>query len=107
MNTAAVATPANVTPFAQNLRTQQPKQQTAKEAIAANVQALIEQLEQGQPTRLSLHSGGHSIHGPPSPPLAVSAFLKETRLLPPERPLSSDESGLSLSTRRSMHSIFV
>ena len=47
MNTAAIAATSNVTPFAQNLKAQQPKQQTAKEAIAANVQALIEQLEQG------------------------------------------------------------
>ena len=47
MNTATVAAPSNVTPFVQNLKMQQPKQQTAKEAIAANVQALIEQLEQG------------------------------------------------------------
>ena len=48
MNTATT-TPAtsNVTPFVQNLKIQQQKQQTAKEAIAANVQALIKQLEQG------------------------------------------------------------
>jgi len=39
MNTATIATPSNVTPFAQNLKMQQPKQQTAEEAIAANVQA--------------------------------------------------------------------
>jgi hypothetical protein len=48
MNTAAIAATSNVTPFAQNLKAQQPKQQTEKEAIAANVQALIEQLEQGR-----------------------------------------------------------
>jgi antirestriction protein ArdC len=47
MNTATIAAPSNVTPFAQNCKAQQPKQQTAQEAIAANVQALIEQLEQG------------------------------------------------------------
>jgi hypothetical protein len=47
MNRATIAAPSNVSPFAQNLKTQQPKQQTAKEVIAANVQALIEQLEQG------------------------------------------------------------
>jgi hypothetical protein len=46
MNTAIVTTTAaNVTPFIQNLKQPQQKQ-TAKEAIAANVQALIEQLEQ-------------------------------------------------------------
>jgi antirestriction protein ArdC len=47
MNTATIAATSNVTHIAQNLKAQQPKQQTAKEAIAANVQALIEQLEQG------------------------------------------------------------
>ena len=55
MNTATVATPINVTPFAQNLKLQQPKQQTAKEAIAANVQALIEQLEQGHSEGLTAY----------------------------------------------------
>jgi hypothetical protein len=55
MNTAAVATPTNVAPFAQNLKMQQPKQQTAKEAIAANVQALIEQLEQGHSEGLTAY----------------------------------------------------
>jgi hypothetical protein len=38
MNTATIAASSNVTPFAQNLKMQQPKQQTAKDAIAANVQ---------------------------------------------------------------------
>jgi hypothetical protein len=47
MNTATIAAPSNVTPFVQNLKVQQPQQQTAKQAIAANVQALIEQLERG------------------------------------------------------------
>jgi hypothetical protein len=47
MNTATITAPSNGTPFVRNLKVQQPKQQTAKEAIAANVQALIEQLEQG------------------------------------------------------------
>jgi hypothetical protein len=46
MNIATITTTATVTPFTQNLKQQQQKQQTAKEAIAANVQALIEQLEQ-------------------------------------------------------------
>ncbi len=55
MNTAAIAAPSTVTPFTQNLKTQQPKQQTAKEAIAANVQALIEQLEQGHSEGLTAY----------------------------------------------------
>ena len=55
MNTATVATASNVTPFVQNLKMQQPKQQTAKEAIAANVQALIEQLEQGHSEGLTAY----------------------------------------------------
>jgi hypothetical protein len=55
MNAATVATSSNVTPFAQNLKMQQPKQQTAKEAIAANVQALIEQLEQGHSDGLTAY----------------------------------------------------
>jgi antirestriction protein ArdC len=42
-------------PFAQNFKEQQPKQQTAKEAIAANVQALIEQLEQGHSEGLTAY----------------------------------------------------
>jgi len=48
MNTATIADQSTVTPFTQNLKMQQPKQQTVREAIAANIQALIEQLEQGQ-----------------------------------------------------------
>jgi len=55
MTTATIAAPSNITPFAQNLKTQQPKQQTAKEAIAANVQALIEQLEQGHSEGLTAY----------------------------------------------------
>jgi len=55
MNTATLASPSNVTPFAQNLKMQQTKQQTAKEAIAANVQALIEQLEQGHSEGLTAY----------------------------------------------------
>ena len=55
MNTAAIAAPSSVTPFTQNLKQPQPKQQTAKEAIAANVQALIEQLEQGHSEGLTAY----------------------------------------------------
>jgi hypothetical protein len=55
MNTATIAAPSNVTPFALNLEGQQPKQQTAKEEIAANVQALIEQLEQGHSEGLTAY----------------------------------------------------
>jgi antirestriction protein ArdC len=53
MNTQA--TTATVTPFAKNLKQQQQKQQTAKEVIAANVQALIEQLEQGHSEGLTAY----------------------------------------------------
>ena len=49
MNTTA--TTAVVTPFTQNNNKQQ--KQTAKEVIAANVQALIEQLEQGHSEALT------------------------------------------------------
>ncbi len=55
MNTATIAAPSNVTPLVQNLKTQQTKQQTAKEAIAANVQALIGQLEQGHSEGLTAY----------------------------------------------------
>jgi hypothetical protein len=56
MNTVAINNTTNVTPFTQNLRQQQQqKQQTAKEAIAANVQALIEQLEQGHSEGLTAY----------------------------------------------------
>ena len=55
MNTAASTTTATVTPFTQNLKQQQQKQQTAKEAIAANIQALIEQLEQGHSEGLTAY----------------------------------------------------
>ena len=51
MNTAA--TTAVVTPFTQNNNKQQ--KQTAKEVIAANVQALIEQLEQGHSEALTAY----------------------------------------------------
>ena len=51
MNTTA--TTAVVTPFTQNNNKQQ--KQTAKEVIAANVQALIEQLEQGHSEALTAH----------------------------------------------------
>jgi antirestriction protein ArdC len=53
MNTQA--TTATVTPFTQNLKQQRQKQQTAKEIIAANVQALIEQLEQGHSEALTAY----------------------------------------------------
>ena len=59
MKTAAITTTPTVTPstpFTQNLKQQQQqKQQTAKEAIAANVQALIEQLEQGHSEGLTAY----------------------------------------------------
>ncbi|WP_174240724.1 ArdC family protein [Granulicella sp. S156] len=55
MNTATIATPSNVTSFTQNLKIPQPKQQTTKEAIAANVQALIEHLEQGHSEGLTAY----------------------------------------------------
>jgi hypothetical protein len=55
MNTAAITTASTVTPFAQNLKQPQPKQQTAKEAVAANVLALIEQLEQGHSDGLTAY----------------------------------------------------
>jgi antirestriction protein ArdC len=55
MNTATIAATSNVTTFVQNLKMQQQKQQTAKEAIAANVQALIEQLEQGHSEGLTAY----------------------------------------------------
>jgi len=55
MNIATIAATSNVTPFTQNLKPQQPNKQTAKEAIAANVQALIEQLEQGHSDGLTAY----------------------------------------------------
>ena len=55
MNTAAITTASTVTPFTQNLKQLQPKQQTAKEAVAANVLALIEQLEQGHSDGLTAY----------------------------------------------------
>jgi hypothetical protein len=56
MNTASISTTPNVTPFTQNLKQQQQqKLQTAKEAIAANIQALIEQLEQGHSEGLTAY----------------------------------------------------
>jgi len=54
MNSATVSTETTVNPSIQN--PQQPQQkQTAKEAIAANVQALIEQLEQGHSEGLTAY----------------------------------------------------
>src|ERR1700755_573464 len=55
MNTAGITTEPTVNPFTQTLKQQQLKQQTAKEAIAANVQALIEQLEQGHSDALTAY----------------------------------------------------
>jgi hypothetical protein len=53
MNTHA--TTATVTPFTKNLKQQQQNQQNAKDVIAANVQALIEQLEQGHSEGLTAY----------------------------------------------------
>jgi hypothetical protein len=57
MNTATITTTAaTVSPFIQNLQQQQPqKPQTSKEAIAANVKALIEQLEEGHSEGLTAY----------------------------------------------------
>jgi hypothetical protein len=55
MNTIAITTANPVVPFTQNPKQPQPKQQTVKEAIAANVQALIEQLEQGHSEGLTAY----------------------------------------------------
>jgi hypothetical protein len=55
VNTIATTTTNPVVPFIQNPKQPQPKQQTAKEAIAANVQALIEQLEQGHSEGLTAY----------------------------------------------------
>jgi len=55
MNTTAITTANPVIPFTQNPKNPQPKQQTAKEAIAAKIQALIEQLEQGHSDGLTAY----------------------------------------------------
>jgi hypothetical protein len=56
MNSAIVTTtPATVIPITENLKQPQPKPTTAKEVIAANVQALIEQLEQGHSEGLTAY----------------------------------------------------
>lgn len=55
MNTAIVTTTPTLSPFAQNLEQHKQKAQTAKEAIAANVQTLIEQLEQGHSEGLNAY----------------------------------------------------
>ena len=56
MNTAIVTTEPTVSPFIQNLQQQQTKQpQTSKEVIAANVKALIEQLEEGHSEGLTAY----------------------------------------------------
>src|SRR5882724_576241 len=53
MNT--IATTSNVNPSTPNPKQPQPKPQTAKEAIAANVKALIEQLEAGHSDALTAY----------------------------------------------------
>ena len=55
MNAITITTANTVVPFTQNPKQPQPKQQTAKETIAANVQALIEQLEQGHSEGLTAY----------------------------------------------------
>ncbi len=55
MNTIAINTANPVVPSTQNPKQPQQKQQTAKEAIAANVQTLIEQLEQGHSEGLTAY----------------------------------------------------
>src|SRR5271156_4210949 len=55
MSTIAITTTNPVVPFSPNPEMPQPKQPTAKEAIAANVQALIEQLEQGHSNALTAY----------------------------------------------------
>jgi hypothetical protein len=56
MNTAIVTTTAaTVSPFIQNLKQQRQQPQTSKEVIAANVKALIEQLEEGHSEGLTAY----------------------------------------------------
>ena len=56
MNSVIVTTPTpTVSPFIQNLEQQKQKPQTSKEAIAANVQALIQQLEEGHSEGLTAY----------------------------------------------------
>ena len=55
MNTTAITTANPFIPFTQNPKNPLQKQQTAKKAIAANVQALIEQLEQGHSEGLTAY----------------------------------------------------
>jgi hypothetical protein len=55
MSITSVTTATTVTSSTQNPKLPQQKQQTAKEAIAANVQALIEQLEGGHSEALSAY----------------------------------------------------
>jgi hypothetical protein len=56
MNTAIVTAAApTVSPFIQNLEQQKQRPQTSKEAIAANVQALIQQLEEGHSEGLTTY----------------------------------------------------
>jgi hypothetical protein len=55
MNTAIVATTPTVSPYIQNLQQQRQQPQTSKEVIAANVKALIEQLEEGHSEGLTAY----------------------------------------------------
>ena len=55
MSITAITTATPVVPLSQNPKQPQLKQQTAKEAIAANVQALIEQLERGHSEGLTAY----------------------------------------------------
>jgi hypothetical protein len=56
MDTATITTTPTVSPFIQNLQQQQAqKPQTSKEAIAANVKTLIEQLEEGHSEGLTAY----------------------------------------------------
>jgi hypothetical protein len=52
---STVTTASSVPPFHPNLKPPQPKPQTAKEVIAANVKALIEQLDAGQSDALTAY----------------------------------------------------
>ena len=54
MSSAAITTANTVNPSTDNANQPQPKQ-TAKEVIATNVQALIEQLEQGHSEGLTAY----------------------------------------------------
>jgi len=57
MNTATIAAPSNVTPFVQNLKVQQPKQQTAKEATSSSEYSFSRAAEPAFPPRKLLPPG--------------------------------------------------